>query len=945
MPLLVGIDLGTTNCAVAWIDPREGADAHPRVFLIPQLVAPREIEPRPTLPSFLYLPTDEERDSGAVALPWDPRPRSVAGVFARDHGALVPARQVSSAKSWLSNPLVDRRAPILPPVPDAPERLSPVDASARLLAHIRDAWNHARAGDDASLRLERLPIVLTVPASFDEEARELTVEAARTVGFDQLTLLEEPLAALYAWMAAHPSEVHTRLGTGRSLLICDVGGGTTDFSLVRATPAGDGVQFERTAIGEHLLLGGDNLDLALAADIEARLAGPPHRARLSMTQRQALRRQCSTAKELLLADTGPAQVTLTILGGGRAVIGSTLTASLTRAEVRAALDAFLPDARAADRPQATRAGLRELGLPYESDPAITRHLAAFLARAGTTGDPALEAERGPDLVLFNGGFFAAPAARAGILDALTRLVGRRPGTLENSTPESAVALGAARYGVLRLAPSGDRRLLVRAGSARSYYVGVQGAAGSQTAVCVMPRGAEEGSTLPLDREFTVVTNQPAAFTLFSSLERNDALGDVVTFFPSERVHRHAALVTALRYGQRSRRIPLRVRLLIAFTEVGTLEIWCESLTTEHRWRLQFNLRGIDARETAEPPPAGHTDAGDDAAVAIDEAAVTTAEQRLVALFTGAAGSPAVDGITGELENVLGHGKHSWPLSVIRRLGDVLLSQSEGRRASARHEARWLNLTGFCLRPGFGAPADPWRITELRKVYAAGLVFPKDTQAQVEWLILWQRVAGGFNGGQQQELARRMTGLLGLGAKKGARLNPQMVREAWRLLGGLERLDAGQRSRLGEDAVSQLKREPGATAFAWTVGRFGARTPLYGPLSSVVPPPTVERWLEVMLALKRLTGDAAAAMVQIAALTGDPGRDVAEPIRERVRQRLADEGLPDEATLPLREIVPAERLDHARMFGETLPEGLMVEDPARERPAATDPRQPEARPRS
>jgi molecular chaperone DnaK (HSP70) len=922
---IVGIDLGTTNCAVAWVDPGAGARARPQVFQIPQLVAPHEVGERPILPSFLYLPTDDERDSGAVALPWHARPQHVAGVYARDHGALVPVRQISSAKSWLSNPLVDRRAAILPAIPEAPERLSPVDASARLLAHIRDAWNHARAGADASMRLERLPIVLTVPASFDEEARELTVEAAHEVGLDRLTLLEEPLAALYAWMAAHGGEVEATLGAGRTLLICDVGGGTTDFSLIQASTGAEGVQFERTAIGEHLLLGGDNLDLALAADIEHQLAGPPHHARLTLTQRHTLRRHCSAAKEQLLADGAAGQVALTVLGSGRSVVGGALTASLTRDRVRAALDAFLPPVQPGDLPaRGSRAGLRELGLPYETDPAITRHLAAFLARAsresGSAGGDA------PDAVLFNGGFFAAAAARARVLDALERLVGRRPEVLENAAPEAAVALGAARYGALRGAPHTDRRLLVRAGSARAYYVGLQDEADRLSAVCVMPRGTEEGSTLLLDRDLVVVANQPAAFTLFSSLERTDALGDVVVFSPAEPVHRHAALVTALRYGQRSRRLPLTVRLRIVFTEVGTLELWCESLTTEHRWRLQFNLRAIDADDRTGPAEPESADATHADSIVIAESAVANAEGALRVLFTGAAGAASVEGITSDLENMLGHGRHAWPLGVIRRLADVLLSVAEGRRASARHEARWLNLAGFCLRPGFGAPTDPWRIGEIRKVYATGPAFPKDTQVQVEWLVLWQRVAAGFGGGQQQELARRMTGLLGLGAKKGARLNPQILREAWRLLGNLERLDAGQRARLGEDAVTQLTRDPAVTALAWTVGRFGARTPLYGPLSSVVPPQAVERWLGVMLGFKRLTGEAAAAMVQMAALTGDPVRDVGDAMRERVRQRLTDEGIPEAATAPLREVVPVERQDRARLFGEALPEGLRISPP-------------------
>ena len=305
-------------------------------------------------------------------------------MYARDHGALVPARQVSSAKSWLSNPSVDRTAPLLPWLNEEGRRISPVEASARLLAHLRDAWNHEHAGDDETLRLERLPIVLTVPASFDEEARELTVQAARDAGFEQLTLLEEPLAALYAWIAAHRRDLSATLGDGALVLVCDVGGGTTDFSLIRTAIEDGELVFERIAIGEHLLLGGDNLDLALAVLVEQKIAGGA--AKLTLTQRQTLRRKCSAAKEQLLSEPDLGTVRITILGGGRGVVGGGVTAELTRDDVvRALEDGFLPLTAADDLPARNRrVGLRELGLPYESEPAITKHLAGFLSRAMRT---------------------------------------------------------------------------------------------------------------------------------------------------------------------------------------------------------------------------------------------------------------------------------------------------------------------------------------------------------------------------------------------------------------------------------------------------------------------------------------------------------------------------------------------------------------------------------
>jgi molecular chaperone DnaK (HSP70) len=952
-PLVVGIDLGTTNSAVAWIDippgspKRRGREGGPKLFQIQQLVASSEVRPATVLPSFIYFPSPDERETGAIALPWNPNPDAVAGIFARDHGALVPTRLVSSAKSWLANAAVDRRAALLPWAADGTPKISPVDASARLLAHLRDSWNHEHAQDDETKRLERQEIVLTVPASFDEEARELTVEAAREIGFERLTLLEEPLAAVYAWIASHSRELK-RLFTHapskgsrdlsaaakaeRLLLVCDVGGGTTDFSLLRATVTDADIVFERIAIGEHLLLGGDNVDLALAAIVERKLADGGASARLGLVQRQSLRRLCSAGKEQLLRENGPDRVTITVLGTGRGVVGGAMTTELTRDEAIATLDDFLPIVSADERPQRhVRHGLRELGLPYETEPAVTRHLAGFLARAAVASqglDTAAGLSR-PDAVLFNGGFFTPAVARERMLNALAAWFGDRPAVLVNDSPEAAVAIGAAFYGGLRHATDRARRLLIQAGSARSYYIAVHegepvgsanaNASGSRmTAVCVLPRGIQEGTRFALDRSFTVIANQPAAFTLLSATDRSDVVNEVISFSAHDQAHVHAPLVTALRYGQRSRRVPLKVRLTVVFTEVGTLELWCESLETDHRWRLQFNLRA-----TQEPDAeAAETDGVADQVVVGDES-VAAAEDMIRRAFSSGHDAGVIDALVGELEQVIGHGKHAWPLAVIRRLADALLAIVDGRRISARHEARWLNLTGLCIRPGFGTPVDPFRITELRKVYAAGLAHPQDIQCQVEWLILWQRVSAGFTTSQQQELANRMTGLLGLGTRKAPRLNPQMLREAWRLLAGLERLDRAQRVRLGDELIAKVRRESQNGSLLWAIGRLGARVPLYGPLNSVVPPADAERWLDVLRAFKAPTTEALAAAAQIAARTGDVAREVSEEERSATIAWLEAAGASEETLRLVREVVPVDPLLGSRAFGEALPQGLRL----------------------
>src|SRR6266567_4841983 len=371
---LIGIDLGTTNSAVAFVDTREIANEPDssgiRIFEVAQLTSSGEVSAVPLLPSILYFPTEDEISSGTVSLPWEEHPSSIVGMMARDQGTLVPGRQVSSAKSWLCQSAIDRTANVLPREAEPPEPMvSPVEASARYLMHLRNAWNHAMTAEGATnpqQLFENQEIVLTVPASFDEEARELTVEAAREAGLQNLTLLEEPLAAFYAWVAEHHETLGGHLQDGELVLICDIGGGTSDFSLVRAHVQGGKVEFERTAIGEHLLLGGENLDLALARRVEQKIG-----TKLSLRQHHALRIMCSAAKERLLSEQNVDRLPINILGGGRSVVGQMVSSELSRDEVSDLVTkGFLPLTASGEMPLRTRAaGLREIGLPYVTDPA------------------------------------------------------------------------------------------------------------------------------------------------------------------------------------------------------------------------------------------------------------------------------------------------------------------------------------------------------------------------------------------------------------------------------------------------------------------------------------------------------------------------------------------------------------------------------------------------
>src|SRR5437762_4680443 len=412
---LVGIDLGTTNSALAYIDLQKGRPGQPEIhkFPVPQLVAPGEVGTRPLLPSFLYLPGPHDLPPGAAALPWDPSAPAVVGEFARNHGARVPGRLVTSAKSWLCHAGVDRSAPLLPwsAPPDVP-RISPVEASARYLKHLVDSWSHAMSRGKDELRLEKQIVVLTVPASFDDMARTLTVEAAKRAGLENLTLVEEPQAAFYCWLATHPPQEAQALKPGQRCLVVDVGGGTTDFSLIECTEEQGEIGFVRRAVGNHLLLGGDNMDLALAKFVEGKLFKEGTGGRLDAVQYSLLTQSCRGAKEVLLAPNPPASQSVTVMGRGRSVIGGLLHTSLTPDDVRRVVfEGFFPKTPRDALPiRGARTGLHEMGLPYVSDPAITRHLAEFLSRhAAEAGHAEVDA------ILFNGGVFQPDALRSHLL--------------------------------------------------------------------------------------------------------------------------------------------------------------------------------------------------------------------------------------------------------------------------------------------------------------------------------------------------------------------------------------------------------------------------------------------------------------------------------------------------------------------------------------------------
>lgn len=592
----VGIDLGTTNSIISYVD-LQADDKRPQTLAIPQIVAPGETQELPMLPSFIYMPTQAELGKGLFTLPWNSAEQpAVIGAFAQARSAEAPSRVVYSSKSWLCNSRIDRHSKCLPICPDDASdvtRISPVEAARLILEYIRDAWNFKMATDDNALRLENQSIVITVPASFDAVARELTVEAATAAGLN-FTLLEEPQAAFYAWLADHDSDWRNYASQGDVILVCDIGGGTTDFSLIAVNDNDGELELQRIAVGDHTLLGGDNMDMTLAMNISQKLAADKN-IRLNQYQFIALTHACRKAKEAIgCGATGPQPIT--ILGRGSSLLASTIKTQVSEDDLRnVLLDGFFPFCEANAAPAPNRhSGLRAFALDYASDPAFTRHLAQFLNQH--CPKDADGATRLPGTVLFNGGITKATLFSERLLDVLKSWKGDAVSALEQNAPDLAVARGAAWYGFI--AKNGGIR--IKAGSARSYYIGIDSSMPAIPgfpmpfdALCVVSHGMEEGTDAEIaSRGMALVVGEPSDFRLFTStLRPDDTIGTRLSEWDDAELTEMPPLTVTLPIGQDDKPgtlIPIRLRTVL--TAIGTLQLWCEELESDRRWKLEFELR-------------------------------------------------------------------------------------------------------------------------------------------------------------------------------------------------------------------------------------------------------------------------------------------------------------------------------------------------------------------
>lgn len=890
----VGIDLGTTNSAVSFVDSTLRTS---KVcdLQVPQVVGPGLIEARDTLPSFHYEAAKGEFPPGALRLPWDAQaPCYAVGFFARDHGATVSGRVVASAKSWLCHPGVDRTAPILPSQ-GAPDvlRLSPVTVSARYLGHIRNAWNHAFPKHP----LETQDVALTVPASFDEVARELTVRAAVEAGLPRVTLIEEPQAAFYAWIAGRGTAWRRMVREGQRILVCDVGGGTSDFTLIDVETDEDGkLRFRRVAVGDHLILGGDNLDHALARHLEDRLS---RGRKLESRAWETLVRGCCRVKEALLGEDPPPRLTVNVAVPGSRLIGSSMQAEVAREEaVMLLVEGFLPRVPLDAKPTTRRAGFQELALPYAQDPAITRHLAAFLTAHGS---------RGPDLVLLNGGLFASVALRERLLSVLHEWFPTAAlSVLANDRLDLAVARGAAYYGMVRR----GKGVRIAGGLAQTYYVGVDtGRESGMDAVCLLPAGTQEGEEVDLDRTFRLRIRQPVEFALYVSTTRMEDVPGSIVSVEDGPLTPLPPIRTVLQAGRKTEADLVYVHLHARLTEVGTIELWCTQVTQDRKWRLEFDVRATTplTQPSTEAPEAPRV---------VEAGHAVACENLIRATFRAEGDGP--EGLTKRLEQATGTERARWPLPLLRAMWEVMNDVAEGRRLGPGHEARWLSLTGFVLRPGFGMASDDWRVSRTYRVFHAGVLNPTSEPCRAEWWILWRRVAGGMTQGQQEQFALPFLAARRSRGPKGS----HEAAERWRLLGSLERLAAERKVAIGEAAF----RTELDSATLWALGRLGARVPAHGPLNTQVPAEVAEDWARRLLAYyaERTEAMATFALVHLTRRTADRHRDVSPELRAAVIAWLMDRGASPRSVELVRDGATLREEEERLVFGESLPPGLSLE---------------------
>jgi len=903
----IGVDLGTSNSVLAYA-PLWG-EGRTEVLDVPQWETPSTVSEAQTLPSFLYLPEDavaaQLHAQGLDAGEW------VVGRLAQRRSGETPGRVVKSAKSWLAHHAADRSAAFLPWGSDAlgaADKISPVAASAKILAHLRHAWNQRFAKHGPDFEFDAQNVSVTVPASFDAAAQRLTLAAAAQAGYPEgVRLLEEPQAAFYWWLERHRVDPWSAPPDTPHVLVVDVGGGTSDFSLFELTPHGEGREptIKRVAVSDHILLGGDNIDLAIAHLFEPRLASG---GTLSPGQWDHLVARSRALKEKALGTEGPADevFAVSIPARGSNLFAQTLSAEVKRAELEALiLDGFFPHARANDRPRRALGAVREFGLPYAYDGAVTRHLADFLR------------ERPPvDAVLFNGGSLHAERLRTRLIDEIGQWQdGRRPLALENPRPDLAVACGAAYSGRLVAEKAG----LIEAGSARAVFLEVHKAAGGaerSELVCILPHGAAPAQTFELDDlDLRLRLNRLVRFQIYTSTrDEQTKAGDLARTAPDALLALPPLETVAESSGGGLAEIP--VVLTARMNELGLLQVACRSLDpgAPQSWPLEFNLRPSErpaAAPSAPPPDAAN----------VPPAALAAAQARIAAAFSQAAGKKdkfTASRLMDALEKALARPKGEWNGVLLRDLWTPLEANEKGRAQSAEHEEVWLILAGFLLRPGFGVAADAGRVDALWRILQAGLRFP-GKRGRLQEYILWRRVAGGLSAERQEALVAR---------EKDRLASPNAPPELIRMAGAFERLSLDAKAELIERFAALAAEKGHVAPYLAALGLLLNRTPFYAGPESVVPPSLVELAYDALRKLDWSQPDAIEAQtlfLRAARVVDDRRLDLSPSLRHQIADKLAKSGVAPVKAERVRRFVPLERAERLSLYGEALPAGLILSE--------------------
>ncbi|WP_045464374.1 Hsp70 family protein [Vibrio hyugaensis] len=932
---LVGIDLGTTNTVVAYCEITDNLEqSEVSLFDIDQLIGPGEVVRKPLLPSFRYHPAVGQISPSDLTLPWENEPVSgdisnvIVGEWARELGAKVEGRQVSSAKSWLSHQAVDRSSDILPwaGAQDV-DKVSPVIASASYLNHIRQAWNYRHPSN----KLEDQDVVVTVPASFDETARKLTLEAAQLAGLKKIVLLEEPQAVCYDWYARHQQTAADELKELPLILVCDVGGGTTDLSLIEASfSSQDELALDRIGVGEHLMLGGDNLDLALAHLAESRLSQNKgeQSKKLTAASLTKLIQQTRKAKENLLSASAPEEVKITMLGSGSKLLGGTKSIGLSKQEVhQIALDGFFPLSDFSEVPDKRRSAVVEFGLPYVADPAVSKHVAEFLTQHQQVARAALGIEDDkqnaiPVGLLLNGGVFNSELVTERVTTLLSDWRGAPVTVLDNPHPDWSVALGAVAFGKARR----GAQLKIGGGAARSYFLHLQEKNKMGKALCLLAKGTEEGHEIRLSgRRFSLTLGEPVRFNLLTSthdtLTNNTAIqnGVMVDVDPDLFAPLPSYITTLEGEGaelQANQKERVEVQLACQLTEVGTLKMECVSAEDDSkRWELEFEVRNkqTDDSEQVKLPPK-----------------LNECKELIARLYSGnkkSAESKEIKTLAKDLEKKLGK-RDEWDFTTLRQLFDTFAQGRKRRRRSEQHEKNWLRLAGFALRPGFGDPTDSWRIEQVWGLYQQNIQF-KNHQGWTDWWVFWRRIAGGLSQEQQETILADIAKYLHPGAMK----NPQSAKAAQdmgyesmvRLSASLEHLEVEDKVLLATWFLSKaINHNQFEQAHWWAMGRLASRTPLYGSQHNVIPREQAEQWLPKLLEQNwQKEPMIAFAAVMICRKTGDRLFDISDDYREQVLAKLKQSKVPESWVSLVEEVKELSESESKRIFGDALPSGLTL----------------------